>query len=74
MLEFKIDVAEELKKKGYTTYRIQKEKLIPQSTYLDMKAGKVPGAKTLDTICRLLNKQPGSIIRWVPDPEEGEEE
>lgn len=70
MLEFKIDVMQALKDKGYTTYRIQKEKIFPQGTYLSIKAGKVPATKTLDTICRLLNKQPGSIIRWVPDPEE----
>ena len=70
MLEFKIDVMQALKDKGYTTYRIQKERLIPQSTYVMIKEGVVPATKTLDTICRLLNKQPGSIIRWVPDPEE----
>ena len=70
MLEFKIDVCEELKKKGYSTYKIQREKIFPRSTYDAMKAGKVPATKTLDTICRLLGKQPGSIIRWVPDPEE----
>lgn len=70
MLEFKIDVAQALKDKGYTTYKIQKEKIFPRNTYDSFRDGKVPSAKTLDTICRLLNKQPGSIIRWVPDPEE----
>jgi putative transcriptional regulator len=74
MLEFKIDIFEELKKKGYSSYRIQKEKIIPMATYQNIKAGQVPGPKTLDTLCRLLKLQPGSIIRWVPDPEEGEDE
>ncbi len=74
MLEFKIDVFAELKKRGYSSYRIQKEHILPMATYQNIKAGIVPGNKTLDTLCRLLKLQPGSIIRWVPDPEEGEDE
>lgn len=70
MLEFKIDVLEELKAKGYNTNRLKIEKLLAQQTIQNIRNGKVPGNIALDTICRLLNKQPGSIIRWVPDPEE----
>lgn len=70
MLEFKIDVVQALKDKGYTTYKIQKEKTFARNTYESIRNGIVPSAKALDTLCRLLNKQPGSIIRWVPDPEE----
>ncbi len=72
MLEFKIDVLVELKKKGYNTNVIRREKLIAEQSLQNMRNGIVPGAKTLDTLCRLLGKQPGSIIRWVPDPEETE--
>lgn len=66
MLEFKIDVIQDLKKNGYNTTRIRKEKLLSESTLTDIRRGKVPAAK-LDTLCKLLEKQPGSIIRYIPD-------
>lgn len=68
MLEFKIDILEDLKKNGYNTTRIRKEKLLSESTLTDIRRGKVPAAK-LDALCKLLNKQPGSIIRYVSDEE-----
>lgn len=66
MLEFKINIIQELKKKGYNTTRIRKEKLLSESTLTDIRRGKVPAAK-LDTICSLLQKQPGSLIKWIPE-------
>lgn len=70
MLEFKIDVIAELKSNGYNVQRIRNEKLLAQNTLTQIRRGQVPSAKSIDIICRLLNKQPGTIIRWVPDPEE----
>ena len=66
MLIFKVDVLTELKKNGYNTTKIRKEKLLSESTLTDIRRGKVPAAK-LDTLCKLLNRQPGSIIKYVPD-------
>lgn len=66
MLEFKIDVLKALKEKGYNTNILRKEKLLSQSTLTGIRAGKVPTAK-LDTLCKLLELQPGSIIRYVSD-------
>lgn len=68
MLEFKIDVLSELKKRGYNTTIIREKKLLSQSTLTDIRRGIVPAAK-LNTLCMLLEKQPGSIIRYVPDKE-----
>ncbi|WP_416985924.1 helix-turn-helix domain-containing protein [Streptomyces sp. T028] len=28
---------------------------------------------TLDAICRTLDCQPGDVLRWVPEPDEGAE-
>ena len=67
-LEFKIDVLDELKKKGYTTTRIRKEKLLSESTLTRIRAGIVPCEK-LPTLCELLERQPGSIIKYVFDSE-----
>ena len=69
MLEFKIDIIQELNKKGYNTNIIREKNLIGQKTLYDIKAGKVPGIKTINTLCALLERQPGSILKYVPDPE-----
>lgn len=69
MFKFKMNIIELLKENGYNTTRIRKEKLIGEKTMQDIKAGIVPGIKTLDTLCRILDMQPGNLIKWVPDPE-----
>jgi len=67
MFEFKLNVIELLKENGYNTTRIRKEKLIGEKTMQDMKRGIVPGIKTLDTLCRILEMQPGNLIKYIDD-------
>ncbi|WP_323455010.1 helix-turn-helix transcriptional regulator [Anaerotignum propionicum] len=69
MLRFKIEVIEELKTKGFNTTRIRREKLIGEKTMQDMKGGILPGIKVLETLCRLLDCQPGDILEYVKDEE-----
>lgn len=64
MFTFKIDVIEELKNRGYTSYILKKENLIGQQTIQYMRKGIVPGIKTLDVICGLLEKDIGDIIAY----------
>ena len=70
MLVYKINVLEELKKKGYSTTRLQREKLIAGANITRLREGTMVGNIALDQICTLLHKQPGSIIKWIPDKEE----
>lgn len=72
MLYYKIDILAELKKKGYSTYRLKQEKLMSQATLTDLRAGKILGSIALDRICSMLGKQPGSIIGWKPDEPEAD--
>ena len=74
MLEFKIDIMKELKKKGWNSPKIRESKLIGQKTLSDIKKGIVPGIKTIENLCYMLNVQPGSIIKYVPDPTGSEPE
>lgn len=64
MLKFKIDVLEALKDKGFSTYVLRKDNLLGQKTIADMRAGVVPGIKSIDIICNILNCQPGDIISY----------
>lgn len=67
MLKYKIDVLEELREAGYNTNQLRVNKLIGQASIQQIRAGKVVGIATIDTICRLLDCQPGNIIKYVPD-------
>lgn len=70
MLVYKIDVLAELKKAGWSANRLSKEKIIASTNLQRIREGKMVGNIALDQICTLLKKQPGSIIKWIPDPEE----
>jgi len=70
MLVYKVDILEWLKKEGYNTSRIRKEKLLSESALQYIREGKPIGSKPLDDLCRLLDCQPGDLLEWVPDPAE----
>lgn len=68
-IRYKIDVLAELKEKGYSSARIRKEKLIGQSYLQQIRHGEIVSWKTIETICRLLDCQPGDIIEYVDESE-----
>jgi len=59
-----------LKEKGYTTYRIRKEKLMGQGTLTALKNG-TGGLehKTIERLCQVLGCQPGDLMEYVPEEE-----
>ena len=65
MLKYKIDILEELKKKGYTSYKIRKDKLIGEAQLTKIRSGEIASKETLNTICKLLNYQPGDILEYI---------
>ena len=67
MLIFRFDILEKLKEKGYNTGKIRREKLIGENALTQIRKGVVPGIKTLNSLCELLEMQPGSFIKFVPD-------
>lgn len=68
MLHYKIDVLDSLKKVGFTTYKIRKDKIIGEAQMQKIRTGEIASKETLNTICRLLNCQPGDIMEYIPDP------
>lgn len=67
MLYYKIDVLEELKKNGYSSYRIKNEKIFAMTTLQRLRENQIVSASVLDDICRLTNLQPADIIGYKPD-------
>lgn len=70
MLIYKIDVIEALKESGYNSTKILKENLLGQSAMQKLRKGEMVGIKTLDQICKLLDMQPGNIIKYIEDKPE----
>lgn len=67
MLKYSIDVLEALKSKGYTSYKIRSEKLIGQQQLQKIRAGEIASKETLNTLCKLLECQPGDFLQYIPD-------
>lgn len=68
MLRYKFDVIEALKNKGYSTYRIRKEKLFGESTVQDFRNGRVVMSNDcVDKLCRILQVQVGDLIEYVDE-------
>ena len=66
-LQYKFDVVAALKGKGYTTYKIRQEKLLSESTIQKLRDGKGVAWENIETICRLLQCQPGDLLQYTED-------
>lgn len=65
-LRYKIDILEALKDAGYSSTRLRKEKLMGESYMTQLRRGEMVSWKTIETVCRLLNCQPGDLVEYVP--------
>ena len=63
-LQFKTDILEALKNKGYTTYTLRKENLLSQSTIQKLREGKGVAWENIERLCFLLECQPGDILEY----------
>lgn len=69
MLKWKVDIWQELTNAGYGFANLKKSREISQYTLVRLhKGGTKVSFKTLDTICRLLNRQPGELLEYVEEP------
>lgn len=66
-IQYKIDVISALKEKGYTTYKIRKEKLLGEATLQKIRNGELVSWENIDRICSLLDCQVGDIIERVKE-------
>ena len=67
MLKYKIDILEELKEKGYTSYKLRKDKIMGEAQIQKIRNGEIASKETLNTICKLLQCQPGDILEYIED-------
>ena len=65
-MKYKIDVMGALKAKGYTTYKIRQEKILSESTLQKLRTQKPISWENIESLCKLLNCQPGDILEYEP--------
>lgn len=65
MIYYKIDVLNELKNKGYTVTWIVKNNILNSTTMQNIRDNKAINFNNLDTLCELLDMQPGEIIGYI---------
>ena len=69
-IKYKIDILEALKSAGYNTGKIRREKIMGESVVQKLRGKKPLSWNELDTICKLLDCQPGDILEYEEAPEE----
>ena len=63
-IKYKINILAALKEAGYSSTRIRNEKIMGQATLTQLRHGELVSWMNIETICRLLNCQPGDILEY----------
>lgn len=66
-IKYKIDVLAALKEKGFSTFRIRKEKIMNEGALQAIRENRLVSADNLSKLCKLLECQPGDILEYVPE-------
>ena len=67
-MRYRVDVIAMLKEAGYNTSTIRKEKIMGEAMLQKIRSGQMVSWATLETICDLLNCQPGDLMEYIKDP------
>ena len=68
-MKYKVDVLSALKEAGYNTNTIRKEKIMGEAMLQKLRSGQMVSWNVLETICSLLDCQPGDLIEFVKEPD-----
>ena len=67
-LQYKIDVLEALKAKGFNTTRLRREKLLAEGTIQKLREKKPINWENIARICEMLNCQPNNFLEYMDEP------
>lgn len=63
-ITYKTNILAALKRKGYSTYRLRKEKLLSEATIQAIRNNVLVSWESIDRICFMLECQPGDILEY----------
>lgn len=69
-VQYKVDVLAMLKEKGYSTYRLRKEKLLGEATIQTIRSGALVSWENMGRLCAMLDCQPGDILEYRKEAED----
>ena len=72
-IKYKINVLQALKNKGFSTYKLRKDKIFGEATIQKFRNGEMVSYENINTLCKVLNCQPGDIMEYVEDESEDEQ-
>ena len=61
---YKIDILAALKKKGYNTNRLRKEKLLSEGVIQSLRENKYIALQNISKICELMDCQPSDLLEY----------
>ena len=67
MLQYKLDVMQKLTENGYNPRKLRNLGILGERTMTSLRRGEMISLKSIDTICRLLQCQPGDLLEWIDD-------
>ena len=67
MIRYKIDIMESLKEKGYSSYKLRKDKIFGEATIQKFRNKEYINFDNLEKLCFLLECQPSDIIEYVKE-------
>lgn len=63
-MKYKFDILPALKAKGFNTNKLRQDKLLSESTIQKLRTGTGVSWGNIETICQLLDCQPGDILEY----------
>lgn len=66
-LQYKVDVLEELKKRGINTNKLRKEKLLSEGVIQALREKKPISWANIEKICSLLQCNIEDVLEYTPD-------
>ena len=64
-IKYKINVMQALKDRGYSSYRLRRDKIIGERQIQQLRTGDIVSLSCIDKICSLLDCQPGDILEHI---------
>lgn len=66
---YKIDVLAALKEKGYSTYKLRKEKILAESVIQQLRDKELVSWANVDKLCEMLECDVGDILEYKSETE-----
>lgn len=66
-IKYKVNILDELKKIGFSSYKLRKDKIIGEAMIQKLRNGDLISWSCINKICELLECQPGDILEYVDE-------